>query len=225
MGAETFVRWRHPEHGVVPIQRWYAEAARSGALVELASVMLPVWAACTGVHAGLVASFDFSAEQLLDEGFMEAVLRIADRAGRRLAVEIDHDDFRRAAPTDATEPVAPPVADLDTRLAALTASGFEVWLDDFGQTTMDEAAARHPAVAVVKLDRSLLQADPSWLRGLVGRMHDSGKVVLMEGIETEGHRRHAVGAGVDWGQGFLYALPLPPGAFADHCLSPPTGPA
>lgn len=222
VGAETFVRWRHPEHGIVPIQRWYAEAARSGALVEFACAMLPVWAACTAVHPGLVASFNLSAEQLLDEAFMEATLGIPDPARRGLAVEIDHTDFLRATQADGPHSATPAVADLDVRLASLTSSGLGVWLDDFGETSLDEVAARHPSVAVVKLDRSLLTADVTWMTSLVRRLHDDGKTVLMEGIETDDHRRLAVAAGVDWGQGFFYARPLPAGEFADHCLTAPT---
>jgi len=222
VGAETFVRWRHPEHGWVAIQRWYAEAARSGALVEFALVMLPVWAACTEVRAGIKASFNFGVEQLLDDRFMDAVLAIAHPAARGLTVEVDHAEFLRAAQADGAGNARPQVSELDDRLSSLTSNGFDVWLDDFGQGSYDEAAASHPSVAVVKLDRSLLAADSMWLRGLARRMHDAGKLVLMEGIETDGHRRFAIEAGLDWGQGFLYAAPLPPDAFAAYCLAAPS---
>ena len=209
VGAETFVRWRHPEHGWVPIQRWYAEAARTGALVDLSRKMLPAWAAGASQHPNLVTSFNFSAEQLLDDPFLDAALSIAGSAPR-LAVEVDHSVFQEAV-----------VADLSERLAALVAGGFEIWLDDFGESEVDEAAAHHPSVRVVKLDRSLLGADATWLRSLVGRLHDDGKTVLLEGIENDDHVRFARGADVDWGQGFRYAPPLPAAAFAEHALAPP----
>lgn len=222
VGAETFVRWRHPDHGWVPIQRWYAEAARSGALVHFARTMLPVWAASMVAHGGLRASFNFSVEQLLDDDFMEAVLSIGDAAGRGLAVEIDHAAFVRAADAEGSGNTMPRVADLDVRLAALTARGFSVWLDDFGEMSLDEIAAGHPCVTVVKLDRSLLAAESTWLGDLVRRLHDLGKTVLMEGIETEDHRRFAIEAGVDWGQGFSYGPPLPADAFAERCRAEAT---
>lgn len=219
VGAESFVRWQHPEHGWVPVQRWYAEAARTGALVALARAALPAWAESTRDRAGIVVSFNFSAEQLLDDDFMAEALAIPEPAARGLAVEVHHGDFLRAthggAVCDTTTPL---VADLDERLAALTARGFAVWLDDLGEVSLDEVAAGHPSVSVVKLDRSLLAADEQSVRDLVTRLHDAGKTVVIEGIETDDHRRSVLAAGVDWGQGFLYAPPLPPGRFADHCL-------
>ena len=216
VGAETFVRWRHPEQGWVPIQRWHAEAARSGALVDMARTMLPVWADCTADRPGFLASFNFGAEQLLDHAFLAAALAIGDPSSRGLAVEVDHRDFLRAVEDTVTDPDTARVGDLDERLAALEAGGFAIWLDDFGETSLDEAAAFHPSVDVVKFDRSLLGADATWLGELVRRLHDHGKTVLLEGIETDEHGRFAVRAGVDWAQGFRYAPPLPAEAFAAH---------
>ena len=216
VGAETFVRWRHPDHGWLPIQRWYAEAARSGALVDFARKMLPAWAACTELHAGIVASFNFSAEQLLDDRFMEAVRGLPDVEVARLAVEVDHRLFLQDV--EAEEAASPQrrASELSVRLASLHARGFEIWLDDFGEISLDEVAARHPSVAVVKLDRSLLTADGAWMHDLVLRLHGASKTVLLEGIETEEHRHHALVAGIDWGQGFLYGPPLPASGFAEY---------
>ena len=61
------------------------------------------------------------------------------------------------------------------------------------------------SVDVVKLDMSLLGWERGRLTGLVERLHDHGKVVLVEGVESAAHERLAVETGMDLASGYRYA--------------------
>ena len=107
------------------------------------------------------------------------------------------------------------LADLDARLASLQALGVSVWMDNFGCGGIDdETAAVGSTVDVVKLDMSLLGWERGRLTGLVERLHDHGKVVLVEGVESAAHERLAVDTGIDLASGYRYAPSLTEPQFA-----------
>jgi EAL domain-containing protein (putative c-di-GMP-specific phosphodiesterase class I) len=122
-----------------------------------------------------------------------------------LAVEVPHLQFF----VERAREVAPawtwvPTPHLAEQLTALQGNGFSVWLDDFGDGVYDESTIGEPGIDLVKLDRSLLEFETPRLTGLVERILARGKVVMIEGVENESHRRLAVDAGIELAQGFLY---------------------
>jgi diguanylate cyclase len=208
-GAETFLRWRHPTRGLISPKHWLPYAVGSGAAVALSTAALPVWASCAKRMVGLVLSFNTTGQDLADDGYMAQLLALAPEHPVGLALEVPHLQFhageaRLAAPQwDWME-----LADLEDRLARLRAAGLSVWLDDFGDATDDETAAIGRNVDVVKLDRTLLGWPPLRLSSLVERLHEHGKVVIIEGVESEAHERRAREAGIELASGFHYAPPL-----------------
>jgi EAL domain-containing protein (putative c-di-GMP-specific phosphodiesterase class I) len=216
-GAETFLRWRHPERGLVRPDQWLPYATRSGAGVALCTAVLPAWAAYARQLPGLVLSFNVTGQDLSDVRFMALVLGLGAEGGAGMALEVSQLQFHPGA----GRAVAPEwgwleLADLDARLTSVRAVGFTVWLDDFGEAVDDETAAVGSSVDVVKLDKSLLGWDRPRLVALIGRLHEHGKVALVEGVESEAHERLAAEVGVDLSQGFLYARPLSGRQFAEY---------
>ncbi len=208
-GAESFARWRDPMHGLIPTYEWIAHAESTGEIVELARTLLPIWIGTSSGRAGPIVSFNMGGRQLLDDANIAQLLAVPYDIAAGLALEIPHLQFF----VDAANAVAPQwswvdIDDLDDRLARLSASGYAIWLDDYGDTILDDGPLTHSSIDLVKLDRSLLDADPRWLREVVECVHDAGKRSLFEGIETDAHRSTAIEAGVELGQGFLYAPPL-----------------
>ena len=86
-------------------------------------------------------------------------------------------------------------------------------LDDFGagHSNFERVWALKPDI--VKLDRSMiLRASEEgrirqMLNGIVSLLHQAGCLVLMEGVETEEQAMIAIDCGVDFVQGFYFALP------------------
>ena len=153
-GAETFLRWRHPERGVLRAGQWLPYAIRSGAAVALSAAVLPAWAACARRLPGLVLSFNVTGWDLIDDQYVASIRAVAAEGAAGLAVEIPYLQFHpKVARAIAPEWGWLELADLDAGLASLQALGFSVWLDDFGYDgTDDEAAAVGSSVDVVKLD-------------------------------------------------------------------------
>jgi EAL domain-containing protein (putative c-di-GMP-specific phosphodiesterase class I) len=217
-GAETFLRWRHPERGVLRAGQWLPYAIRSGAAVALSAAVLPAWAACARGLPGLVLSFNVTGWDLVDERYVASMLAVGAGGASGLALEVPYLQFH----PDVAKASAPDwgwleLADLDAGLAEFQALGFSVWLDDFGcENTDDETAALGSSVDVVKLDMSLLGWERGRLTGLIDRLHDHDKVVLIEGVESDAHERFAVETGVDLASGYRYAPPLTEQQFARY---------
>lgn len=217
LGAESFVRWCHPERGVVPALAWIPHAGSIGHLAHYASALVPSWVDAAR-STELTISFNASDVQLVDSGFIELLGEA--RPGRgTLALEIHHGQFQPFLADD-PDPTRAAIADLDGLIREVRALGIEVWLDDFGEQPFgDDAILDHPELDAVKLDRSALAWAPERLAEVVERVHRRGGRVILEGIETDRHLAVARAARVDAGQGFHLGFGIPVGRFVARAVS------
>jgi EAL domain-containing protein (putative c-di-GMP-specific phosphodiesterase class I) len=107
------------------------------------------------------------------------------------------------------------IVGLEDSVAGLRALGCLIAIDDFGagHSNFDRIWRLKPDI--VKLDRSMVQQayrDPV-ARSLIPRitsiLHESGALVLMEGVESESQAMIAMDADVDFVQGYYFAAPGP----------------
>jgi EAL domain-containing protein (putative c-di-GMP-specific phosphodiesterase class I) len=131
-----------------------------------------------------------------------ANLRRLNIAPRRVVLEVLEDE---ATDLDA----------LAQAVAAFRERGFLVALDDFGAGNVDIGRVWQLNPDIVKLDRIMLmhaqhRADmAATLPALVALLHDAGKLVLIEGVETEHEAQLALACNADFVQGFYFARPAP----------------
>lgn len=93
--------------------------------------------------------------------------------------------------------------------------GCLIAIDDFGagHSNFDRICRLRPDI--VKLDRSIVMqaaVDPgirAIVPGMVALLHESGSLVVMEGIETEYEAMVAMDADADFVQGYYFARPAP----------------
>lgn len=108
-------------------------------------------------------------------------------------------------------------------VAAFRERGFLVALDDFGAGHVDIGRVWQLNPDIVKLDRIMLlhaahRADmAATLPALVALLHEAGKLVLIEGVETEQEAQLALSCNADFVQGFFFARPGP--GLADAALA------
>lgn len=209
VGAESFVRWRHPERGVVPALAWIPHAEERGELARCAAGLAPAWIDAAR-STGLAIGFNLSDRQLLDPEFA-AIVASASHGDGRLAVEIHQSQFPDPDVSNADE--------FDRALRELRSSGVEVWLDDFGEHDLGDELLDRTDLDVVKLDRSSLAWAADRLSSVVGRVHRRGGLVTVEGIESDDHLLTARTTGADAGQGFRFGLPTPVDAFVARAVS------
>lgn len=103
----------------------------------------------------------------------------------------------------------------------LRAAGCLIALDDVGAHPDSVTLLDFIAPDVVKLDRTLIQHDPSLdgartIAAVSAYIESTGAVLLAEGIETEDHLARALALGATAGQGWMYGIPaaLPASASA-----------
>ena len=102
-----------------------------------------------------------------------------------------------------------------TRLAAFRQAGIQISLDDFGTGYSSLSYLKKFDIDYIKIDRSFihnLSADSDGLalcKAMIVMAHTLGLKVVAEGIETEEQRDLLKAAGCDYGQGYLFARPMP----------------
>lgn len=215
IGAEALLRWTHPELGdvspaeFVPIVERTAMARPTTAWVlEAAMTQLAAWQA-----AGLVLQLavNVSAANLLEPDFATRVAAGLVRHGlpaSSLSLEI----------TESALMTNPKVA--QCTLEALAALGVHLAIDDFGTGYSSLSYLQRLPVKVVKIDQSFMRDldSDARRRALVAAMiklsQNLGHKVVAEGVETDAVVAWLRGMGCDQAQGYLYARPLAPGAFA-----------
>lgn len=103
--------------------------------------------------------------------------------------------------------------------------GFLIALDDFGAGHSNVERIWQLNPDIVKLDRIMLshaahRADMGTiLPGLVALLHEAGKLVLVEGVETEHEAQMALACNADFVQGFFFGRPNPAAADATHAAT------
>jgi diguanylate cyclase (GGDEF)-like protein/PAS domain S-box-containing protein len=212
VGAEALVRWQHPERGLLGPDSFLRVAEESGLIVPLgrwvvkeAARQLAEWRQQPET-AHLRLSLNLGARELTHPDVVPTVLRAIRESG------IDPG----ALTIEVTESTA--MADQETGFRALhelSSVGLRVAIDDFGTGYSSLDQLRRMPVDVVKVDRSFVQAmsDGSSDRELVAAVVGMGRalnlLVVAEGIETDEQADLLRELGCDFGQGFLFARPLP----------------
>jgi sensor c-di-GMP phosphodiesterase-like protein len=97
----------------------------------------------------------------------------------------------------------------------MRAYGFEVGTDDFGVGFSNLGYLNLIPLDYVKIDRSLLmdglrnEEAFDIIETVVRLAHSRDILLIAEGVETEAQRARLTASGVDYGQGWLFARPMP----------------
>jgi diguanylate cyclase (GGDEF)-like protein/PAS domain S-box-containing protein len=210
IGAEALVRWRHPQHGLIPPGQFIPVAETSGLIDELCH-----W--------------------VLDDVFRQ--LAEWRREGLRqisVAVNLSPRNFRSAhliphlqsllttyaLPADAIELELTESILLEageqvlSNLLAIKHLGIGLAIDDFGTGYSSLGYLRRLPISVLKIDQSFVRDLESDLddRTLAGSIialgHSLGLSVIAEGLETLAQRDILMELGCRTGQGYLYSRPI-----------------
>lgn len=156
--------------------------------------------------ADVSVSINVEISLVLDPDFVDVLRYLLARygfSGERLCLEIlegeDIDDM----------------PELNATLARVRQLGLAVALDDLGSGYASLAKVRDLAIDVVKLDRSFCRdlerrpAELAFVQSLLSLAHSLGKRLIVEGIETPEVYDALRIMGVEFGQGYAIAAPLP----------------
>jgi diguanylate cyclase (GGDEF)-like protein len=218
-GFEALARWDHEEGGIISPTEFIPVAEESGLIVQLgrwaldaAARTLADWDSKAGTQLPFGMSVNMSAIQIARDdvaGAVSAALGAARLPGNRLTLELTESAIIQD-PDRATK-VLQALQDLEVRIA----------MDDFGTGYTSLAYLQRLPIDLLKIDRSFISEmldggdSMAIVRAILSLAAALGLETTAEGIDSPA-LQEAVGAlGCTYGQGYLYAEPLP----ADEALA------
>jgi diguanylate cyclase (GGDEF)-like protein len=211
VGAESLLRWFHPELGPVPPEDLMSMAEHAGRAAEMNRWILDQ--SLQGARRLL---------EFTDPGRFFVTVN-ATPTEVRLPTFVDH--IKAAILTSGLEPhnvlielserlVLDEDPMIPRNLRRLEEIGVRVLLDDFGSGQTTLAHLRRLPLVGLKLDRSFLvniddvAEDEIIVRSIVSMAHELGIYVVAEGVETDDHVAVTNRTGIDLLQGYLFGRPM-----------------
>ena len=212
IGVECLLRWRHPELGLVPPNRFIPLAEETRLILPIGNWVLNE--ACrqnrawqeAGLPPWLVA-VNLSALQFHDASIVDdvrAALALSGLEPRWLELEI-------------TESVVMQDPEhVVSLLGQLKELGVRLSIDDFGTGYSSLAYLKRFPLDKIKIDRSFvtdIEHDPNdaaIVRMVIGIAKELELKVIAEGVETVGQRDFLRSHACDEAQGYLFSRPVPP---------------
>ena len=206
--VEALVRWRHPDHGIIP-PGWFMPQAEqtdlisllTDQIVDMAAAQIRAWLD-DGIE--LPVAVNVSARNLHDLRFPERVRLTLERhelPGRLLEVEVTENSVMEDPSRSAKV------------LAELRDFGITVAVDDFGTGYSSLSTLRDLTLDRIKIDRSFVtrlatsDGDLTIARAVIELAHNLSMTTVAEGVETPEVLDILHSLGCDEVQGFLFARP------------------
>ena len=206
--AEALLRWHHPHRGMVSPKDFVPLLEETGLIDEVSDWVLDQASACADrwssrIGADFVVAVNRSPVRFHEgQGWADRV-RAAGRRPELVTVEITEGMLLQEDPR------------VLERLHALREAGMRVCIDDFGTGYSSLAYLRRFPVDTLKIDQAFvrtLPGEPSdrvMVESILGMARKLGLGVVAEGVETVAQRDWLIAEGCAYGQGYLFARPMP----------------
>ena len=210
-GVEALLRWRSPDMGLVPPNKFIPILEETGLILEVGE-----W---------VIARACRQARLWQEEGLppLRIAVNLSPRQFQqrdlalRIRTIIDQPDFLpEYLELEITESmVMQHVERAIATLEELRQIGIHIAIDDFGTGYSSLAVLKRFPIDCLKVDRSFVRDIPEDVddmaitRAVILLAHSLDLSVVAEGVETEAQREFLVDCGCDEMQGFLFSRPLP----------------
>lgn len=210
VGAEALLRWRHPEHGMIPPAQFIPIAEQSNLIISLGEWVLNTL--CRQIKAweevGLVVpkvSINISARHLRSATFQQALAEIPGRydvSPSRICIEITEHVMLEDGET------------VRDNMEYIRSHGYYLSMDDFGMGHSSLVYLKRYAVNELKIDRSFVdgiadsEEDQVIVKAVIALADALGLTLVGEGVETEEQARILLQSGCRFAQGYYFARPM-----------------
>jgi diguanylate cyclase (GGDEF)-like protein/PAS domain S-box-containing protein len=214
--VEALIRWRHPELGLVPPDKFIPAAEESGLIVPIGD-----WALRAALkqnkawqQAGLapiVVSVNVSARQFKERDWVSRVMEGLSESGldaKYLELELTESLIMQ----DVGQAIA--------TMKELQGLGVQLSIDDFGTGYSSLSALKSFPVARLKIDKSFVrdlphdENDRAVATAVISLGQKLNLRVIAEGVETDAQLAFLRDNNCDEMQGYLFSRPAPPDEIA-----------
>lgn len=207
VSAEAFVRVAHPQHGLLPPERFMGGASQED-LTELAvlSVTNAVRTSSAFFNAGAPLKFAVNMDVATLARIPVAIViekhRPQDQQWPGILFDVTETQLHAKA------------AVLKSVLPALQLAGASLAIDNFGRGSSSFGTLKELPFAQIKIDRSFVQGcahdkgNSGVCKTMIDLAHNFGSQAAAVGIETAVDVQALLGLGCDLGQGYLFAKPV-----------------
>ena len=213
--AEALVRWQHPQRGMVSPAAFIPLAEEIGLIFEIGDWVFKEAARWSkhwrsSHHPEFQVSVNKSPAQFFRHNAYEnwfAHMRQLELPGQGIVIEITEGLLLKSD------------APIMEALLAYRDMGIQVAIDDFGTGYSSLSYLNKFDIDYLKVDQSFTRnlapgsSDMVLTEAIIMMAHKLGLKVIAEGVETEEQRALLLAAGCDYGQGYLFARPMPPEQF------------
>ena len=223
IGAEALLRWRHPELGLVPPNKFIPIAENSGLIIPIGEWVLRT--ACAQARQwqdeglpALPVAVNVSAVQFRQDRFLQVVTNVLDETGlapRYLELELTEGLLLSNSEV------------MLSMLQELKERGVKLSIDDFGTGYSSLSYLRHFPVYKLKIDRTFIQSmtenpdDAAITATIINMAKTLNLSVIAEGVETEQQMLFLRAHDCDEFQGYYFSKPLAAGDFVTKLRSTP----
>ena len=210
--AEALIRWQHPQRGLVSPMEFIPLAEASGLILDIGEWVFQEsarwaqrWRAEHDARFQVSVNqspLEFQREGKGYEGWFEHLDELG-LDGNAVVVEITEGLLLDAS------------SGVTDKLLALRDGGIQVALDDFGTGYSSLSYLKKYDIDYLKIDRSFTRnlapntSDMALSEAIIVMAHKLDLRVIAEGVETQQQCDLLRDAGCDYGQGYLFARPMP----------------
>jgi sensor c-di-GMP phosphodiesterase-like protein len=215
-GCEILARWLRADGSVVPPMNFIPLAESSGRIQGMTWQILGRALADLQPHLKANKEFKVSLnivpKHLLSAGFVETLRGVVGAArvsARQIVIEVTERDELEDLPRAAAV------------VSELREYGFRVAIDDVGVGHSGLSRLKGLGANTIKIDKFFVDtivedaSTTAIVEMLVALSRDLHMTVVAEGVETEDQVRALISCGVEEGQGYLVAAPLPFAKFSE----------
>ncbi len=211
-GFEALIRWQHPEKGMISPGDFIPVAEDTGLIVPIGQWVLEVacqqaqqWRTKFAQNAPFI-SVNLSGRQFSQRDLVEQIDRILVETGLE----------RSALKLELTESVVmDKVEESIEVLLRLKDLQLQLGIDDFGTGYSSLSYLHRFPIDTLKVDRSFVMemegsgGTAELVKTIIALGHNLDMNVVAEGIETPGQSQKLQALQCEYGQGYLFAKPLP----------------
>lgn len=214
VGAEALLRWRHPEHGMLPPVQFIPIIEETGLIITIGEWVLRT--ASSQAHKWHLQGYtDFriavnlSAKQIYHPNFEQTIVKILDETKiKPNCLDLELTESLLIRNTENCINIMQHLKSLGLRLS----------IDDFGTGYSSLAYLQDFPLDILKIDRAFVQklhVKPQLPQMIIQTAHLLGLEVIAEGVETEDQFSWLKEQGCDEMQGYLISPPVPAAEFEE----------